>query len=133
MFGFYEFPLVEGTAPRVLGAVDLIPAVVAYSGCDDGGFGGGVDRDGDTLWRVEEGEVGSVEEVCGVGRALCAEDTAALSTVMSAFKDGKLAAAEEDVAARCLGVGLPERLWEKHGEMLVPPKLVLVVVMSGDR
>lgn len=60
----------------------LIPAVVAYSGGDDGGFGRGVEGDGDTLWRVEEGEVGSVEEICGVGGALCAKDTAALSTVL---------------------------------------------------
>lgn len=92
--------------------MDLIPAVVAYSGVGDWGNQRVVCHDWDIAWGVEEREFGRVQEGSAVHGAFAAVDTAAFATVMSAFPDGESLTAEEGVAVGGLGVGLPEALGE---------------------
>lgn len=68
--------------PRSLHAVDLIPAVVAYSGVGDWGNQRVVCHDWDITWGVEEREFGRVQEGSAVHGAFAAVDTAAFATVL---------------------------------------------------
>lgn len=66
-FRLLELLLLEDAAARALGAVDLVPALIADARGEDGGLGRGVGGDGGALGWVEEGEVGGVEEGGCVG------------------------------------------------------------------
>ena len=72
----------EDGRPRGLGAVDLIPAVVAHARVDDRRGRGVVNHDRNITGRVEEGEVGRIEEGRGPAGAFAAEDAAALAAVL---------------------------------------------------
>ena len=59
-----------------------VPALIAYARVDNGGGGRVVNDDRDITGRMEECEVGGVEEGGGLAAAIAAEDTATLSAVL---------------------------------------------------
>ena len=62
--------------------MNLIPAVVAHTRVDDRRGRGVVNHDRNIAGRVEEGEVGRIEEGRGPAGAFAAEDAAALAAVL---------------------------------------------------
>ena len=59
-----------------------VPALIAHARVDNGGGGRVVNDDGDIAGRMEECEVGGIEEGGGLATAIAAEDTATLATVL---------------------------------------------------
>lgn len=67
--------------------MDLVVAVVAHAGELDGGFGRREGGDGDVAGRVQELEVGCVEEIRNARGTVRAEDAAALSAMLNWMGD----------------------------------------------
>lgn len=81
-------------------AVDLLPAIIAHSRLDYGRFGGLVEFERYVARRVQEIEVGGIQEGCGAAGAAAAENISTLSAVVAAFEDGESHVAVEVIAHR---------------------------------
>jgi hypothetical protein len=100
-------------------SVNLVKAVVANTGSDDGRGWGLEDGEWDVAWWMEEREIGGVEQGGGARGARVAEHATAFAAMVLALEERERNATVEVVAGGGSGVGLPEIPVEEDGEMLV--------------